>query len=146
MFIYVTYISHICCKYFIWMLRMMVMVSSVFVSILDARFKCFTCLHMYVASVVFDVSKVDRVLHLLLASVSPLRLLLPCILPRVRRGRSGSRGMAAWSRVRALPFSVTRTRQRYHFVDMLLWPARDRTHVGGPWRQPTYSGIILTVG
>jgi hypothetical protein len=41
----VTYISHICCKYFIWMLRMFAMVfkclSGVFTSISDASFKCF---------------------------------------------------------------------------------------------------------
>jgi hypothetical protein len=51
----VVYVSGICCKCFIWMLCMFYMVfkcfSYVFASVLDACFKCFICLQMYVASV-----------------------------------------------------------------------------------------------
>jgi hypothetical protein len=36
----------------------------VFVSVLDASFKCFICLQMYVTVLYLDVSKLDRVLHL----------------------------------------------------------------------------------
>ena len=51
----VAYVSHICCKHFIWMLRMFYMVfkcfSGVFASVLDRCFTCFICLQTYIASV-----------------------------------------------------------------------------------------------
>jgi hypothetical protein len=48
----VAYVSHICCKCFIWMLY-----SGVFVSVSDACFKCFICLQTYVASVASECFK-----------------------------------------------------------------------------------------
>ena len=70
----VAYVSYICCKCFIWMLRMFTMVSSVF----QCFCKCFRRMCSSVSSVLrhmlqvlhLDVSKVDRMLHL------PPRLLL----------------------------------------------------------------------
>jgi hypothetical protein len=58
----VAYASHICCKYFIWMLRMRLQwLSSVFLvcftSVSDACFKCFICLHTYVTSVPYKCFK-----------------------------------------------------------------------------------------
>jgi hypothetical protein len=51
----IAYVSHMWCKYFIWILRMFYMVfkcfSGVFASVSDAYFKCFICLQTYVASV-----------------------------------------------------------------------------------------------
>ena len=47
----VVYVSHICYKCFIWMLRMFAIVSRVFASVLDAYFKCFIDFHSYVANV-----------------------------------------------------------------------------------------------
>jgi hypothetical protein len=50
----VAYVSHICCKCFIWMLCMFAIVSSIFSyfsSVLDACFKLFICLLLYVVSV-----------------------------------------------------------------------------------------------
>jgi hypothetical protein len=52
----VAYVSHIYCKYFIWMLHMFhngfKCFLYVFASVLDAFFKGFICLQTYVASVV----------------------------------------------------------------------------------------------
>jgi hypothetical protein len=66
---------------FIWLLHMFhIYVASVlsrccicfarafqvfFASVLDVCFKCFICLQKYVANVYLDISKVDRVLHML---------------------------------------------------------------------------------
>ena len=52
------YVSHICCKCFIWMLHMFCngfsrVFSGVFTSVSDACFKCFICFQTYVASVIF---------------------------------------------------------------------------------------------
>ena len=52
----VAYVSHICCKFFIWMLHIVAMVFQgfyVFLSVLDACFKRFICLQTYVASVIY---------------------------------------------------------------------------------------------
>ena len=43
----VAYVSYICCKCFIGILRMF---SSVFTSVSDACFRCFICLQTYVIS------------------------------------------------------------------------------------------------
>jgi hypothetical protein len=59
--VYVSSVSYVCCKCFIWVLHMFVMV-----------FKCFQTLVLSVLSVFFcilqllhlDISKVDRVLHI----------------------------------------------------------------------------------
>jgi hypothetical protein len=49
----ITYVSHICCKCFICMLRMLAMVFKYFfASVSDTCFKYFICLQTYVASVV----------------------------------------------------------------------------------------------
>ena len=40
------------------------MFLGVFSSVSSACFKCFICLQTYVATIVFDISKADRVLHL----------------------------------------------------------------------------------
>jgi hypothetical protein len=48
----VAYVSHICCMCFICMLRMFAMVSSVFLSISKACFKCFIYLQTYVVSII----------------------------------------------------------------------------------------------
>jgi hypothetical protein len=54
-----------------------------FVIVSDAYFKRFICLHMYGASVLYlDVLKIDWMQHLF------PRLLLPCILLRLGRGRA----------------------------------------------------------
>jgi hypothetical protein len=49
----VTYVSHICCKCFIWMLHMFCNSFScdVFASVSGACFKCFISLQTYVANV-----------------------------------------------------------------------------------------------
>jgi hypothetical protein len=53
----IAFISHICCKCFIKMFRMFAIISSVFASILDVRFKCFIYLQMYVANVASECFK-----------------------------------------------------------------------------------------
>jgi len=51
----VAYVSYICCKCFIWMLRMFYngfqVFLGVFTSVSDSCFKCFICLQTYVPSV-----------------------------------------------------------------------------------------------
>ena len=52
----VAYVSHICCKCFIWMLHIFCngfssVFSGVFASVSDVCFKCFICLQTYVVNV-----------------------------------------------------------------------------------------------
>jgi hypothetical protein len=55
------------CKCFIWTLRIFVMIfkclSSIFVSVSDAYFKCFICLLCMLQLLHLDVLKVDQVAH-----------------------------------------------------------------------------------
>jgi hypothetical protein len=53
----VAYVSHICCKCFIWMLCVCNDFQVIFASVSDACFKCFICLQIYVASVVSECFK-----------------------------------------------------------------------------------------
>jgi hypothetical protein len=70
----VAYASHTGCKFLSRCCICVAMVFHVFfISVSDACFKRFICLQTYVAGVVTDVSKVDRVLHFLSF------LVLPCL-------------------------------------------------------------------
>jgi hypothetical protein len=149
----VAYVLHICCNCFIWMLRMFYNGFQVFF------FKCLICLQTYVASVAFGCLKIDRVLHLevlkkigccifhlafyCLALVSPPRLLLPCFILRLRRGRDRGqwRGHAGgWRRGRERALSPSLTRAGIGF----RW-----TPVGGHGYhfrcqpKPTYHGLLV---
>jgi hypothetical protein len=93
--------------------------SGIFASVSGICFKCFICLHAYVASVL-HVSKVDRVLHL------PPRLLLPRLdvssssSAALHPSQTAGDAMGASGGARALPFSVTQAGQGYRFVVLLL--------------------------
>jgi hypothetical protein len=83
-YLYIAYVSHTCCKCFIWMLRIFYngfkCFSGVFASVLDAYFKCFICLHTYVVSVASGCFKSRLVVtspSLLFAALSWCLLLLP---------------------------------------------------------------------
>jgi hypothetical protein len=57
-----TYVASVlsrCCICFAWAFQVF------FASVLDVCFKCFICLQKYVVNVYLDISKVDRVLHML---------------------------------------------------------------------------------
>jgi hypothetical protein len=58
-YLHIAYISHICLHvFYVDIAYVFAMVSSVFqmffISVLDACFKCFICLQMYVASTAFE--------------------------------------------------------------------------------------------
>jgi hypothetical protein len=62
----VTYVSHIYCKCFIWMLRMSCNgYTRFFPSVLDVCYKCFNCFGRILQVFRPDITKADLVLHIL---------------------------------------------------------------------------------
>ena len=49
-YLHVAYVSHICYKCFIWMLRLFAMIFKCFLSVSDICFKCLIYLQMYIVS------------------------------------------------------------------------------------------------
>jgi hypothetical protein len=60
-----THMLQMICLDVVYLLQRFSSVHVFFASVSDACFKCFICLQTYVANVHLDVSKVNRVLHML---------------------------------------------------------------------------------